>query len=310
MVDTSIFYTFTEKLIDLGYSDIEVGHGLGLGAWRKYSSGCTDEELWTALAPLTDKARLYSFFIPYLGVWQDIELAIERGVHGIRVGMEPDYVKDYLPLLEKIKKSGVKVFLNLMKSYTVSAEAFTDIVAMAKDIIDVVYIVDSSGHMLPGEVKQYVDAIYSKFGMIPLGFHGHNNLGLAVATSLELIDMGVEYIDTTLTGIGRSGGNVPTETMVGIISKKYGSPFYNDELFLNTLKLADEFRTYVYSKGKEHILKIIYILYGYAGFHSSFEDLVGRYTERHALEYNETILKICKEEKIRLTDSVLAKLLK
>lgn len=306
MIDPDTFYTFTEKLIGIGFQDIEVGHGLGLGAYRKYSAGFTDEELYKRLAPLAARTRLYSFFIPYVGKDDDYRMAREYGLYGLRVGAEPVYIQDCIPTLEKAKSLGYFVALNFMKSYTVTPEGFAKLVENVKDFVDVIYLVDSAGHLLPEELRAYVRAIQDRVGMIPLGYHGHNNLGLAVASALELITEGVEYIDTTLTGIGRSGGNVPTETMLAVLAKKYGSQYCSDDFLLRTLAVARQFREYILSKGKKLDIRSEDILFGYAGFHSSFEALLRRVAERQGQDFYQSILDVSRREQVRLTEDVLA----
>ena len=309
MINVDTFYRFTEGLIRLGFSEIEVGHGLGLGAYRTYSAGFSDEELWKKLEPLTSQSHLHSFYIPYVGEPADFSMARDHGLYGLRVGMEPVFVKKYYPVLEKAKKQGLFVSINLMKSYTVTPDALARIAEMIKDVVDVVYIVDSAGYMLPAELRHYVEAIYDRLGLITLGYHGHNNLNLAVANALELIDLGVRYIDTTLTGIGRGGGNAPTETMIAVLAKKFGNDFFTDELLLETLKLANEFREYIYSKGKTIEIRSDDILFGYAGFHSSYEAEVRKYTERMGLDFHQSIINLCRKERTLVNDEILNRIL-
>lgn len=301
MIDPDTFYGFTEALIDTGFQDIEVGHGLGLGAYRLYSADFTDEELWERLQPLTDKVRLHSFFIPYVGSLEDIRIAREYGLYGLRIGSEPSSIKQYIKAIEEAKNLGYFVALNLMKSYTVTPAGFAKIVESYKDLVDVVYLVDSAGHMLPDELRNYVDAIHERVGMVTLGYHGHNNLGLGVANALELIDAGVEYIDTTLTGIGRSGGNVPTETMIAVLSRKYGVGQFSDDFLLATMAIARRFRDYILSKGKNFDIRSEDILFGYSGFHSSYETLLRDYTEERGLDFYQSIIDVSKAEKGRFS---------
>lgn len=309
MIDTETFFSFTQQLIATGFQDIEVGHGLGLGAYRTHSAGFTDEELYKRLAPLASQARLYSFFIPYVGRPDDFRMAREYGLYGLRVGTEPVYLQDSLPAIEQAKSLGYFVTLNLMKSYSVTPDGLAQLVAGVKDLVDVVYLVDSAGHLLPDELRAYVRAIQDRVGMIPLGYHGHNNLGLAVASALELIKEGVEYIDTTLTGIGRSGGNIPTETMIAVLAKKYGVQYYPDAFLLRTLRIARLFRDYVLSKGKSLDFRSEDILFGYAGFHSSYESLLRRASDRYGLDFYKAILDVSRREQVRLTEDVLAEIL-
>lgn len=305
MIEPEVFYHFTNELIKIGYQHIEVGHGLGVGAWRTYSSGFNDKELWQKLEPLSPKAKLFSFFIPYVGTLEDVDIAVDHGLYGLRVGMEPVFINKYIHTLESLKKKGLHLSLNLMKSYVVTPKTFAKIAEDVKDIVDVVYLVDSAGCLLPNEIKRYIEAVHEKCGMIPLGYHGHNNLGLAVATALELIDMGVEYIDTTLTGIGRSGGNVPTETMIAILAKKYNSSFFNNETFLKTINVANQFKSYVESKGINIAYRSDDILFGYSGFHSSFEKKVRDFADKYGLDFSRTIIDISEKERINVTDQIL-----
>ncbi|MDH5368436.1 MAG: 4-hydroxy-2-oxovalerate aldolase [Gammaproteobacteria bacterium] len=309
MIDPDTFYSFTEALINCGFQDIEIGHGLGLGAYRSYSADFTDEEVWKRLQPLTVKARLYSFFIPYVGTLDDIRIAREYGLYGLRIGSEPSSIDQHIKAIEEAKKLGYFVALNLMKSYTVTPAGFAQIVDTYKDLVDVIYIVDSAGHMLPSELRNYVDAIHERVGMFNLGYHGHNNLGLGVANALELIDAGVEYIDTTLTGIGRSGGNVPTETMIAVLSKKFGDTQFSDKFLLDTMSVARRFREYILSKGKNFDIRSEDILFGHSGFHSSYETLLRDYTEEKGIDFYQAIIDVSKHEKGRLSIEILDQIL-
>lgn len=305
MIDQETCCAFAEKLVRIGFQDIEVGHGLGLGAYRQYSAGFTDEALYKRLAPLAARSRLYSFFIPSVGKPDDFRMARDYGLYGLRVGAEPVYVLDSIPTLEAAKSLGYFVALNVMKSYTVTPDGFAKLVETVKDFVDVIYLVDSAGHMLPEELRAYVRAIQDRVGMIALGYHGHNNLGLAVASALELIDEGVQYIDTTLTGIGRSGGNIPTETMLAVLAKKYGVQYCSDDFLLQTLGVARQFREYVLSTGKSLDFRSEDILFGYAGFHSSYEDLLRRVAERQGQDFHQAILDVSRREQVCLTEATL-----
>ena len=45
--------------------------------------------------------------------------------------------------------------------------------------VDTIYLVDSAGCMTPNEVSEYITETVSSIST-PIGFHGHNNLSLAV----------------------------------------------------------------------------------------------------------------------------------
>src|SRR5258708_22280234 len=72
--------------------------------------------------------------------------------------------------------------------------------------------------MLTGDLESYIRAVQDAVS-IPIGFHGQNNLGLAVANSVRAIELGVAVIDTSLQGLGRSAGNTPTEVFLVVLDR-------------------------------------------------------------------------------------------
>ena len=67
---------------------IEIGHGLGLGAYRneKHRSLCTDREYLEAISGRKGKAKYGVFFIPGIGNFSDIDAASDSDVSFIRIG--------------------------------------------------------------------------------------------------------------------------------------------------------------------------------------------------------------------------------
>ncbi len=55
---------------------------------------------------------------------------------------------------------------------------------------------------------------------IPVGFHAHNNLGLAIAIRWRQWDAGATYVDGTLRGLGAGAGNAQIEVLAGVFAKK------------------------------------------------------------------------------------------
>ena len=58
---------------------------------------------------------------------------------------------------------------------------------------------------------------------IPVGFHGHNNLGMAVANTIEAIKSGATIIDGTTRGFGAGAGNITQGTYAVAIGSSAGS---------------------------------------------------------------------------------------
>jgi homocitrate synthase NifV len=57
---------------------------------------------------------------------------------------------------------------------------------------------------------------------LPLEYHSHNDLGLAVANALAAVEAGVRALSVTVCGIGERAGNAALETVVAGIRLLYG----------------------------------------------------------------------------------------
>lgn len=77
---------------------------------------------------------------------------------------------------------------------------------------------DSAGASLPNEVKLKVSVLVEGL-KVPVGFHAHNNLGMAIANSLTAIGRGATMIDATTRGFGAGAGNTQLEALVALLHK-------------------------------------------------------------------------------------------
>jgi len=112
------------------------------------------------------------------------------------------------------------VWGNMMKSYLVPPAEFAEVARRVAEFgVDVVAIVDSAGGMTPDDVAAYTEASVSRTS-VPMAFHGHDNLTLAVANCLRFIECGGLYVDGTLAGLGRSGGNAATELLAALLTQR------------------------------------------------------------------------------------------
>ncbi len=73
---------------------------------------------------------------------------------------------------------------------------------------------DTVGVMTPSAIRWWFGEIKKRFKPVQLSFHGHNDLGMAVANSLAAIECGVEVPHTTVNGIGERSGNASFEELV------------------------------------------------------------------------------------------------
>ena len=80
-----------------------------------------------------------------------------------------------------------------------------------------VNIPDTVGYTIPREFCALIEGIYKNVPNISkavISVHCHNDLGLAVANSLAVLDCGVRQIECTINGIGERAGNASMEEIV------------------------------------------------------------------------------------------------
>jgi len=139
----------------------------------------------------------------------------------IRIAVSPERLGDGLLLARIAKDKGFEVAINLMHASRWRNDAsLPDRIKRGAEGIDYLYIVDSYGALYPTDVQYLVNML--KPGLtIPLGFHGHNNLELALSNSLTAIECGCDIVDTTVRGMGRGAGNLKTELALIVLKEKY-----------------------------------------------------------------------------------------
>ena len=130
-----------------------------------------------------------------------------------RLAITPQQIKEALIMVNLLDELGYKVIVNVMR---VSLLEDSEIREFCKKLsikqVKALYFADSFGSLLPDRVKEIIE-IFKETGK-DIGIHTHDNLGLAFANSLCAIDNGVEYVDGTLTGMGRGVGNVRMEQLL------------------------------------------------------------------------------------------------
>jgi 2-isopropylmalate synthase len=83
---------------------------------------------------------------------------------------------------------------------------------------DTLNIPDTVGYSLPGEYGRLIKTIKEKVSEeIILSTHCHDDLGLAVANSMEGIENGAREVQCTINGIGERAGNASMEEIVMIL---------------------------------------------------------------------------------------------
>lgn len=299
--DTALVASSLERC---GVEFIEIGHGVGFNGSPRYGvAAATDEQYLMAAAAVLRKAKFGMFCIPGIGRIEDLELGAKYGMGFVRIGTNVTEVEQAEPFIKRAKELGMLVSSNLMKSYALPIDAFLEKAGLAAHFgADVVSVVDSAGGMMPDEVMTYVSRIRNEIG-VAVGFHGHNNLLLAVANTISAVRAGATFVDGTLQGMGRSVGNAQTEILV-VLLEKMG--YVTGVNLFNIMDLGDKIIRPMMGSGEKGIDSLSATL-GYAQFHSSFLMIVYRVAQKYHLDPRELVVKISEVNRVSVTDELAEK---
>jgi len=140
--------------------------------------------------------------------------ASESPVSLVRIACHYDQFNEALLSCQWLKKKGYIVGINLMQIASCSEKEIEFFArSVSTKFVDVLYFADSMGSMHPNQVSNIIIAL-RKGWEGPIGIHTHDNMGQALANSLQAIDDGVTWVDSTITGMGRGSGNVQTEYLI------------------------------------------------------------------------------------------------
>jgi 4-hydroxy 2-oxovalerate aldolase len=121
--------------------------------------------------------------------------------------------------------AGLLCSVNLIR---VSERSLASIIVKAREVesmgADWLYTADSNGGMLPEGVEEIYQVLSEKV-RVPLGYHAHDNLRLALANSLAAVRGGARILDSSMGGMGKGAGNLVTELIASYLKRFLGFPF-------------------------------------------------------------------------------------
>lgn len=296
-------------LEDSGIQLIEMGHGMGLGAHINSGTPAilTDEEYMEIASETLTKAKFGFIILKKYGGIEDIKIAAKKGAGFIRIGTNITEVDDIEEMVKYAKDQGLMVLIALMKAYALEpGKEYIEMLQKLDDWgVDIATLMDSAGYMLPEDVSEYV--VQAKVNTdINLGFHAHNNLQLAIANTVSAIKSGVDSVDVSLYGLGRSSGNAPVEILAALAKR------YRWDIDLNLKRLSDISDKYIYPLIKDdNRFSASSLIFGMAGFHSSYFGLIKKINEKYPeIDYRDIIVAVSTKEQVNLTEELIEQVIK
>lgn len=272
-----------------GVAMIEVAHGDGItGSSYNYGfSKYPEDELIRAAAEVVHNAKLDILLIPGIGTVTDLKRAHSYGVSAVRVATHVTEADVSAQHIKAAKELGMFAVGFLMMVHMASPQKIAEQAKLMESYgADYINLADSAGYLLPQDVVDRIHAVRDAVS-IPVGFHAHNNLSLAVANSLTAIDSGAAYIDATLRGLGAGAGNTQLEVLAGVLERKGISSGLN---FYKLMDAAEQIVEPIMQRPQ--VIRNAPLMLGYAGVYSSFLLHVYRAAERFRLDPRDILVEI------------------
>ncbi|MDR2487464.1 MAG: 4-hydroxy-2-oxovalerate aldolase [Clostridiales Family XIII bacterium] len=278
-----------------GVDFIELSHGDGItGSTYNYGFSAVDElQLLEAASGVIERAKLTVLLLPGIGTIEDLKVAYGKGARAVRVATHVTEADISAQHIAAAKDLGMFAVGFLMMAHMAEPEKIAEQAALMESYgADYINLADSAGYLLPEDVTVRIKAVREAV-KIPVGFHAHNNLSLAVANTLAAIDAGAQYVDATLRGLGAGAGNTQLEVLAGVLQRKgveSGLDFYA------LMDLAEDVVEPIMQRPQT--IRTGPLMLGYAGVYSSFLLHVYRAGEKFGLEPRDILVELGKRKMV------------
>jgi 4-hydroxy 2-oxovalerate aldolase len=284
------------RIIDAaGMHTVIVGHGNGLGAssLQVGLSKLTDEEMLQTARRNLHNTKLGVYMIPGFGtIDDDLKPAIENGAELICIGAhctEADTTRQHI---EFARRMGLETYGILMMYHMASTERLVDEALKMQEYGAMgVIIMDSAGASTPIMVKKTISSLVNNLS-IKVGFHPHNNMGLAVGNAYSAIEEGASVIDGTTRGFGAGAGNCQLEALIALLQK------LDIPTGVDLYKLLDASEQVIRSLTKGQGLSDTSIVSGMSGVFSSFATQVKRAAEKFDVDSRDIFTELGKRKAV------------
>lgn len=302
----SVIESYCKAIDDAGMYTVIVGHGNGLGAssLQVGFSLLSDEEMLTTARAHLNKTKLGAYLIPGFGTIKDNLIpAINNGVSLFKVGChctEADITRQHIEFLRESEK---EVYGVLMMYHMASTEKLLEEAQKMQSYgANGVIIMDSAGASTPELVKKTIATLTDNLS-IHVGFHPHNNLGLAVSNAYIAIQEGADIIDGTIRGFGAGAGNVQLEALSALLKKE------GYELNQNLYRLFDISESIIKPiMSEDRSLNDLSIVSGMSGVFSAFKVHVLNASKRFNVDPRDIFMELGKRKVVAGQEDMIIKI--
>ena len=281
----------TKGLDDANVPYIEVSHGDGIGGSSvQYGfSKVSDIELIKAAKEETTNSKISVLLLPGIGTVEDLKEAREAGADMVRVATHSTEADGSRQHIVAAKEMGLEVVGFLMMAHMVEPDKLLEQAKLMESYgADIIYATDSAGAMLPKDVTERIELLVKELD-VPVGFHGHNNLGLAMANSLAAAEAGATYLDGSVRALGAGAGNTQTEVMISVLEK---SGYETGVDLFKLMDVAEDLVAPIIETPQ--IIDRDSLTLGHAGVYSSFKLFAQRSGARFGIDSRDILVELGK----------------
>lgn len=285
----------TRALDDAGMHYIEVSHGDGLGgSTLQYGRSLVNEmKLIEAAVEECRQATVAVLLLPGIGTVHELKQARELGAGLVRVATHVTEADVSAQHIHSARELGMETLGFLMMAHMAPVEKLVEQAKLMESYgAQAVYVTDSAGALLPDQVRERIRALRSSLD-IEVGFHGHNNLSVAVANTMAAIEEGATRIDGSVRCLGAGAGNTQTEVLLAVLERmglQVGIDLYK------MMDVAEDIVGPMLPRSQE-INKGSLVL-GYAGVYSSFLLHAQRAGKRFGVDPRDILIELGKRKTV------------
>jgi homocitrate synthase len=163
----------------------------------------------------------------------DVEAALDTPVFGLNLfygtsaplrtfshGRDIDrIIADAVPLIHRIRSAGRYVRFSAEDAFRSDlVDLLTVFDAVVEAGVQRIGLPDTVGIATPRQVEQLVRLCAERYPHVGIEFHGHNDLGCAIANTTTALEAGADCLDVTVMGIGERNG---IASLSGLIAHLY-----------------------------------------------------------------------------------------
>ncbi len=156
-----------------------------------------------------------------------LSIATEKGHREIKLQMTKEQILETIcEAVTYAKEHGLYVSVNAEKSVGTEMEYLIEFAnKVAEAGADRIRFCDTLGELTPHETYNIISHLVKEV-KIPIEFHGHDDMGLAVGNVLEAIRAGAKWVDTSICRLGERGGFASLEAVLYNLYKHFNVTKY------------------------------------------------------------------------------------